>query len=71
MSISEIKIRLHQRIEHLSEAQLKKLYNMLNKSFPEESSEKTRQLGSLPGLIKYMSPDFNEPLEDFKEYMPE
>jgi len=71
MSISEIKIRLHQRIDHFFEAQCKTLYNMLIKSFPEESSDKTRQLSTLPRLVKCMAPDFNEPLEDFKAYMPE
>ena len=30
--------------------------------------KKQRQFGSAKGLIK-MSADFNEPLEDFKEYM--
>jgi hypothetical protein len=29
---------------------------------------KKRQLGSAKGLIK-MSPDFDEPLEDFKDYI--
>jgi hypothetical protein len=29
---------------------------------------KRRQLGAAKGLIK-MSPDFDEPLEDFKDYM--
>ena len=71
MSISELKVRLHERIEHLSDVQLKKLYGMLDKAFPEKKSPKTRKLGTLPGLIKYMAPDFDEPLEDFKEYMPE
>ena len=28
-----------------------------------------RQLGTLKGTVKYMAPDFDAPLEDFKEYM--
>jgi prevent-host-death family protein len=28
-----------------------------------------RKLGFAPGLIKYMAPDFDAPLEDFREYM--
>ena len=71
MSKSEIKIRLHKRIENLSETQLKKLYGILSMTFPEDFTPKERNLGTLPGLIKYMAPDFDEPLEDFKEYMPE
>lgn len=30
---------------------------------------KTPQLGSLRGSVVYMAPDFDAPLEDFKEYM--
>ena len=28
-----------------------------------------RQLGTLKGSVLYMAPDFDAPLEDFKEYM--
>jgi antitoxin (DNA-binding transcriptional repressor) of toxin-antitoxin stability system len=28
-----------------------------------------RQLGTLKGTVLYMAPDFDVPLEDFKEYM--
>ncbi|HKQ40179.1 MAG TPA: type II toxin-antitoxin system prevent-host-death family antitoxin [Verrucomicrobiae bacterium] len=34
---------------------------------PEEN--KKRKAGFAPGLITYMAPDFDAPLEDFKEYM--
>ncbi len=30
---------------------------------------KARQPGTLRGTVLYMAPDFNAPLEDFKEYM--
>ena len=30
---------------------------------------KPRQLGTLKGTVLYMAPDFDEPLDDFKEYM--
>lgn len=33
------------------------------------ATKKTRLLGSMKGLVKHMAPDFNAPLEDFKEYM--
>lgn len=29
-----------------------------------------RRLGFLRGTVLYVSPDFDEPLEDFKDYMP-
>jgi Protein of unknown function (DUF2281) len=28
-----------------------------------------RQLGTLKGTVEYMAPDFDAPLDDFKEYM--
>lgn len=31
--------------------------------------QKGRQLGTLKGTVLYMAPDFDAPLEDFKEYM--
>ncbi len=30
---------------------------------------KPRRSGTLRGTVKYMAPDFDAPLEDFKEYM--
>ena len=32
-------------------------------------SKKPRQPGTLRGTVLYMAPDFNAPLDDFKEYM--
>jgi antitoxin (DNA-binding transcriptional repressor) of toxin-antitoxin stability system len=28
-----------------------------------------RKLGTMPGSVTYMAPDFDAPLDDFKEYM--
>ena len=33
------------------------------------NGKKIPQFGSMKGLVNYMAPDFNEPPEDFKEYM--
>ncbi len=75
MTATEIKTHLHARIEQLSESQLKQLRKLVNENFPEgkvtQKPKKKRKLGTMPGLVKYMAPDFNEPLEDFKDYMPE
>lgn len=30
---------------------------------------RTRALGTLQGSVKYLSPDFDAPLDDFQEYM--
>jgi antitoxin (DNA-binding transcriptional repressor) of toxin-antitoxin stability system len=32
-------------------------------------NEQPRRLGTLKGTVRYMAPDFDAPLEDFKEYM--
>ena len=74
MTTLELKTRMQKRIEHLNDAQLKKLNDMFEQEFfkeiPQTDKPKKRKLGTMPGLIKYMAPDFDEPLEDFKEYMP-
>ena len=31
--------------------------------------KKIRQLGTMKGTVLYMAPDFDAPLDDFKEYM--
>jgi antitoxin (DNA-binding transcriptional repressor) of toxin-antitoxin stability system len=31
--------------------------------------QRSRKLGSLRGTVLYMAPDFDAPLDDFKEYM--
>ena len=33
-------------------------------------NRKLRQPGTLKGTVLYMAPDFADPLEEFKEYMP-
>ena len=35
---------------------------------PPEAPQKPRQLGTMRGTVLYMAPDFDAPLEDFKEY---
>ncbi len=37
-----------------------------NTKYPKKQ---VRKLGIMPGLVAYMSPDFNAPLEDFAAYM--
>lgn len=36
---------------------------------PVDAGEKVPFFGALKGKIKYIAPDFDEPLEDFAEYM--
>jgi hypothetical protein len=35
----------------------------------EQRSQAPRRPGTLRGTVKYMAPDFDAPLDDFKEYM--
>ncbi len=36
---------------------------------PAAVAASTRRLGALRGTVTYMAPDFDAPLDDFKEYM--
>jgi antitoxin (DNA-binding transcriptional repressor) of toxin-antitoxin stability system len=38
-------------------------------SLPAESSKLPRQPGTMKGSVLYMAPDFDAPLDEFKEYM--
>lgn len=67
----DIRTHLHNRIEHLTDAQIRKLYKLLIEVFPEKKKASPRKLGQMKGLIEFMAPDFDDPLEDFKDYMPE
>ena len=76
MRTVELKKRLHERIEHLTEAQLERLNEIVEQEFTKdivaEDKPKERGLfGCMPGVVTYMSDDFNEPLDDFKDYMPD
>lgn len=77
MTKTELRRDIEQKLPFLSERKLAALHNMLDAFLdsdkkPDEPRKKKRGLvGSMPGLVKYMADDFNEPLEDFKDYMPE
>ena len=49
----------------------KAIFLQLSKNDHETTAPnvKKRGFGSMKGLITYMADDFDEPLEDFKEYM--
>ena len=36
---------------------------------PAEPEKKPRVLGSMKGTVLYMAPDFDAPLDDFKDYV--
>jgi hypothetical protein len=39
------------------------------KNSARHSPKRTRKLGIMPGLVAYMAPDFNAPIDDFAPYM--
>jgi len=55
----EIKVAISSYIEFLAQ------------NYPQTTNNKPamRKFGIMKGGIKYMAPDFNEPLDDFKDYM--
>lgn len=71
MSVAELKLKLYRQIDNMDESKLQKLdvivYEM---EHPKNPQSKTRGIvGSMKGFVTYMSDDFDEPLEDFKDYM--
>jgi antitoxin (DNA-binding transcriptional repressor) of toxin-antitoxin stability system len=36
---------------------------------PAAAPPSSRKLGTMKGTVRYMAPDFDAPLDDFKEYM--
>ncbi len=74
MTTTEKRADILSFVHHLSDAELDRLYRMMEASFPEKvhkpaESSKKRKAGTMKGMLKYMSEDFNAPLEDFKDYM--
>ena len=39
------------------------------KTTPIQEPKKQRTFGAMKGLVLYMAPDFDAPLDDFKDYM--
>ena len=43
--------------------------NLIKLQKTEKPEKKERKFGSMKGLVKHISEDFDAPLEDFKDYM--
>ena len=77
MTKTELQEDIQQKLSFLDERKLEALRNMLDvlldsdKKPDAPKKQKRGLVGSMPDLVKYMADDFNEPLEDFKDYMPE
>ena len=74
MNTSDVKLLLFREIDKLPEELLLELKDIVQKIAAMPNSAKTkktkRQFGSMKGLVVYMAPDFNAPLDEFKDYMP-
>ena len=59
--------------ETMSEAEQKELYDfalfLLSRNEEKVVPQKKSYFGALKDKISYIAPDFDEPLEDFEEYM--
>jgi antitoxin (DNA-binding transcriptional repressor) of toxin-antitoxin stability system len=74
VSISEAQTRLSELIHQLLPGEEivitendRTVARLVRVQKPPES--KPRQLGTMRGSVLYMAPDFDAPLDDFKEYM--
>lgn len=71
VTLDEAKTQLIDLVEAAAageEVFIKKNENISVQLVPRAIKRRKRQFGSAKGLIS-MAPDFEEPLEDFKEYM--
>ncbi len=50
---------------------LAKVVSVAGAAEPSALKQDRNLFGSMKGVVTYMADDFNEPLDDFKEYMPE
>ncbi len=64
-----LKYQLIAWIIALNDTQLLQEISTIWEKAQQEPEPKIRQFGAMKGLVLYMADDFNEPLEDFKEYM--
>ena len=76
MKILEKRTELLSSIQRMSEEELDKLHQMIAEDFPHvvsgtDHSLAERPIGSMKGMLVYMADDFNAPLEDFADYMPD
>jgi len=71
MNTKELKYELINKIINLTDIQiLSQIDKLLNQTQPSLSKENKRYASCGKGIFTYISDDFDEPLDDFKEYMP-
>lgn len=71
MNTKELKSELINKIINLTDIQiLSQIDKLLTQTQPSLAKENKRYAGCGKGIFTSISDDFDEPLEDFKEYMP-
>lgn len=79
MNVAELKLELVKKLVALPEKDFIETYWLLTQLFWEQmeqqvqvpSESKTRPIGSMKGFLTYMADDFDAPLDDFRDYMPQ
>lgn len=73
LSIEDVQARLPELVENLQPGEEivitrdeKAVARLVGEKKPDRPP---RQLGTLKGTVLYMAPDFDAPLEEFREYM--
>ena len=62
--------RIIEEVKSLSPDDRRRLLERLEQDEELSTSENAaRKAGTLKGTVKYMAPDFDAPLDEFKEYM--
>lgn len=62
--------RIIKEVKSLSPDDRRRLLERLERDEELSTSEApVRRPGTLKGTVKYMAPDFDDPLDDFKDYM--
>ena len=73
VTIQEAQTRLSELIHRLTPGEVVVITEndqpVARLSFAAPTERKPRPSGTLKGTVLYMAPDFDEPLEDFKDYM--
>ncbi len=70
MSVAEMKLELIRAIERMTEVEIAQLLSQLSHhEKPVPSGISRLRFGALKGVLLYMSPDFDKPMEDVKECM--
>jgi hypothetical protein len=61
--------RIIKEVNGLTPQERRELIDRLGREEQNSHEQIVRRPGTLKGTVKYMAPDFDAPLEDFREYM--